>query len=76
MGGSSPSAPPGYATATNDRYNESIAYPAYVVLVRNCSFFNLGFTRTKVSNNNDDHVSVRHHHVMQFLDASKNCRVT
>ena len=33
------------------------AYSQYVVFLRNCSFFNLGFTRTKVSNDNDDHVS-------------------
>ena len=43
---------------TNDKYNESIANAQYVVLVRNYSFFNLGFTRPKVSsNNNGDHVS-------------------
>ena len=33
-------------------------------------FFNLGFTRTKVSNNNKDHMP-RHNNVMQFLDVSK-----
>ena len=38
---------------TDDKYNESIA--SMLSLFRICSFFNLGFTRTKVGNNNDDH---------------------
>ena len=39
----------------NIKYNESIA--SMLSLSGNCSFFNLGFTRTKVSNNNDGHLS-------------------
>ena len=44
-----------YWNTTNDEYNESIASKFF--LVQNCSFFSLGFTRTKGSNNNDDHLS-------------------
>ena len=35
----------------------NIVRAQYVVLARNCRFFDLGFTRTKVNNNNDDYVS-------------------
>ena len=48
----------------------------YVVLVRNCNFFNSGYTRTKASNNNDDHLCPHHNNVMQFLEVSKNCQLT
>ena len=48
----------------------------YVVLVRNCIFFNLGYTRAKASNNNEDHLCPHHNNVMQFLEVSKNCQVT
>ena len=44
------------SNTANDKYNES-EHSQYVVLVRNCSLFDLRFTHTKVSNNNDDHVS-------------------
>ena len=40
---------------TNDKYNESIA--GMLSLSGIAVFFNLGFTRTKVSHNNGDHVS-------------------
>ena len=57
---------------TNDKYNESIA--SMLSLSGIGSFFNLGFKRTKVSNNND--LIPRHNNVLQFLDVSKNCQVT